>query len=98
MSSRTLTLAAGALLSLTSIIPALAQDNINLAPQWQPQPQTDSQRLESFQPPPSSSQSYPSIQSSNGEPRLYIDPNHSIGGSVSPGSVEGNYRFPLPGQ
>jgi hypothetical protein len=81
---------------LAAVSAALAQ-NYNLAPQYQPRPQTDSERLQNFRPPPPPPQSYPSIQGAErNDPRLYTSPNTSFGGSITPNSFEGNVRVPLP--
>ena len=75
---------------------AMAQD-VDLTPDFQFTPQTDEQRLETFVPPPQPGTTYPTIQGGDtGEPRLYITPDTSLGGSISAGGVEGNVRFPLP--
>ena len=75
------------------------QTNPNLFPQYQPRPQTDTERLNTFRPPPPPPPSYPNISGGNsGDPRLNLNPNVSVGGNVSPNSVEGNIRFPIPGQ
>lgn len=69
----------------------------NLSPQYQPRPQTDSERLQNFKPPPPPPTSYPSIQGADrNDPRLYTSPNTSFGGNVTPNSIEGNVRVPLP--
>ncbi|WP_119389348.1 hypothetical protein [Taklimakanibacter lacteus] len=81
----------------TGLIPANAQ-GIDLSTGWQPQPQTDEQRLETFTVPPDPAPSYPRLGSDRGETRLQLDPSHSIGGNFSGGGIEGNYRFPIPGQ
>jgi hypothetical protein len=82
---------------LASVACATAQSNLNLSPQYRPQPQTDSERLQNFRPPPPPPPSYPRIQGGDrGDPRLYTSPNTSFGGNVTPNSVEGNVRVPLP--
>jgi hypothetical protein len=72
----------------------------NLRPNYQPmRPQTDSERLQNFRPPPPPLQTYPAIRGGEvGDPRLYVNPNVSVGGSPSGSSVEGNVRFPIPGR
>jgi hypothetical protein len=72
--------------------------NIDLSPSWQPHMQTDEERLNSFSPPPPSPPTYPMLQGSGTDTRLYTDPDHSFGGNATRDSVEGNYSFPIPGQ
>jgi hypothetical protein len=86
-------LAAGMMFVASS---ALAQDDIDLVPHYTPHEPS----VENFTPPAPEPPSYPNISTdSTGEPRLYIDPNHSFGGSVTMGpngGFQGNYRFPMP--
>jgi hypothetical protein len=78
---------------------AYAQD-VNLAPSYQPHPETDSERLQNFRDVPSTPPAgYPNISGGDrGDPRLNINRDVSLGGSISPHGVEGNVRFPIPGQ
>src|SRR5262245_27759731 len=69
----------------------------NLRPTYQPRPQTDAERLQNFRPPAPAAPSYPSIQGGNqGDPRLYVNPNVSVGGKITPNSGEVNVRVPNP--
>jgi hypothetical protein len=72
----------------------------NLAPSYQPHPQTDSERLQNFNVPPPPPPSYPSISRDAGtnEPRLNVNRDVSLGGNVTRNSMDGNVRFPIPGQ
>jgi hypothetical protein len=71
----------------------------NLAPSYQPRPQTDSERLQNFRAPPPPPTSYPNITRDNltNEPRLNANRDVSLGGNVTRNSMEGNVRFPIPG-
>ena len=91
--------AAFAFLSVSVPVQAFAQDELDLRPDssYLSRPQTDEQRLETFVAPPPPPPSYPTINvGENGTPRLYITPDVSLGGSLSP--LEGNVQFPIPGQ
>jgi hypothetical protein len=71
----------------------------NLAPSYQPRPQTDSERLQNFRAPPPPPTTYPNISRDDrtNEPRLNVNRDVSLGGNVTRDSMEGNVRFPIPG-
>jgi hypothetical protein len=95
---RTLHFAVAAL-GLLSIQPASAQNNPNLFPKIEIRPQTDAERLQTFKPPPPPPTTYPNISGGDrGDPRLNVNKDVSVGGKMTPDSVEGNVRFPIPGQ
>jgi hypothetical protein len=75
-----------------------AAETTNLRPSYQPRPQTDAERLQTFKPPaPPAGPTYPSIQGGDrGDPRLYVNPNVSFGGSINAGGGEVNVRVPNP--
>jgi hypothetical protein len=83
----------------TGLIPVLASaQNSGLGTNYQPRPQTDSERLQNFRAPPSPPTSYPNISGGDrGDPRLNINRDVSLGGNLGAGSLEGNVRFPIPG-
>jgi hypothetical protein len=79
--------------------PVIAQNKPDLFPKYQIKPQTDSERLEKFRPPPPPPTTDPNISGGDrGDPRLNLNRDVSVGGNVTPNSVEGNVRFPIPGQ
>jgi len=93
----------------THLVPALAAilipctdvsfaQGVNLAPSYRPHQQTDSERLQNFQPPPPPPTTYPNISRESGEPRLNVNPNVSLGGNIGRDGAQGNVRFPIPGQ
>jgi hypothetical protein len=71
----------------------------NLAPSYQPRPQTDSERLQNFRAPAPAPTTYPSISRdvNTNEPRLNVNRDVSFGGNVTRNSMDGNVRFPIPG-
>jgi hypothetical protein len=71
----------------------------NLTPNYQPHQQTDSERLQNFRAPGPAPTTYPNISRDLGtnEPRLNVNRDVSLGGSVTRNSAEGNVRFPIPG-
>ena len=87
-------------ISALSAIPTLARaDDVDLAPTYQPHPETDSERLQNFGEPAPSPTTYPNISGSDrGDPRLNINRDVSLGGNISAHGVEGNVRFPIPGR
>jgi hypothetical protein len=88
----------GIAMVLALLVPHLtsAQD---LAPTYQPHPETDSERLQNFREPAPPPTPYPNISGGDrGDPRLNINRDVSLGGNISPRGVEGNVRFPIPGQ
>ncbi|MFB9268382.1 hypothetical protein ACFFWD_35590 [Bradyrhizobium erythrophlei] len=86
--------------SLSTVAPTVVYaDDVNLAPTYQPHPETDSERLQNFRVPSPPPTSYPNVSGGDrGDPRLNINRDVSLGGNVSPHSVEGNVRFPIPGR
>jgi len=87
-----------AVLTLTVVPSHSRAEPPNLAPRYQPRPQTDAERLQNFQPPPPPPTTYPNISGGDrGDPRLNINRDVSVGGNLTGSSVEGNVRFPIPG-
>ncbi|MDI1266173.1 MAG: hypothetical protein PS018_23260 [bacterium] len=97
MRKRTISLAFAAVAAVLTSSLAVAQ---NLAPSYQPRPQTDNERLQNFKAPPPPPTSYPNISRDSGtnEPRLNVNRDVSLGGNVTRDSMEGNVRFPIPGK
>jgi len=85
---------------MAGVLPTLAvAESVNLAPRYQPHQQADSERLQNFRTPPPPPTNYPNISGGDrGDPRLNVNRDVSLGGSISPSGVEGNVRFPIPGQ
>jgi hypothetical protein len=78
---------------------AHGEDDVDLAPSYQPHEQTDSERLQNFREPPPPPTTYPNISGSErNDPRLYINRDVSLGGNIGAHGVEGNVRFPIPGR
>jgi hypothetical protein len=86
--------------STITAVPTIARGNdLNLAPSYQPRPQTDSERLQNFKAPAPPPTSYPHISGGDrGDPRLNVNRDVSLGGNISAHGVEGNVRFPIPGR
>src|SRR6185295_7875924 len=93
------TVAAALAIVTAGLIPVLASaQNSRLGTNYQPRPQTDSERLQDFRAPPPPLTSYPNISGGDrGDPRLNINRDVSLGGNLGAGSLEGNVRFPIPG-
>lgn len=74
--------------------PAKSQPKLSdLTPKYTPSANNDSGKMPS--PPPPVPKTYPTVkQAPNGEPRLYLNKDVSVGGSVQP--LSGNVQFPLP--
>lgn len=96
---RKITIAAAVTIVMTGLMPVLASaQNSRLGTNYQPRPQTDSERLQNFRAPPPPPTSYPNISGGDrGDPRLNINRDVSVGGNLGAGSLEGNVRFPIPG-
>jgi hypothetical protein len=74
-------------------------DDVDFAPNYKPHPETDSERLQNFREPTPPPTSYPNISGGDrGDPRLNVNRDVSLGGSINAHGVEGNVRFPIPGR
>lgn len=91
-SLKTAVVAVSALTALLSIAPAFAEQDSGSSDstEWNPPPPL---------PPVTTTRTYPSIQPAfpDNEQRLFVNPNTSIGGTLTPNSATVNVRVPLPG-